>query len=169
MKKIVLLDLGGVVFQSTGNSNKIINWKEISKLNNKYGYDLNIGEDKFPNFLNDYNHITNQQLSREQFLQAVFNTLRINNELIDFLRKERDIIIVSDNYRENINYISKRYNFEKWAIKEIYSFDYKMVKSNPDFFERLIQELTEFEQNDLIFIDDSQHKVKQELAKLFSS
>jgi len=111
-RKITLLDLGGVVFQSTGVSNKKINWEIISRLNKKYGDKLSRGEDKFPDFLNEYNQLTKQSLVGKEFLKEVFNTLEINKELIEMIRKESDIIIVSDNYRENIEYISKRYDFE---------------------------------------------------------
>lgn len=69
-------------------------------------------------------------------------------------------MIVSDNYIENIEYISKRYNFESGSIKQIYSFDYSMVKSNPEFFSKLTEELNEYKTNDMIFIDDSIGKLE---------
>ena len=109
--KITLLDLGGVVFQSTGTSNQKIDWKVISTLNYKYGHDLNVGRDRFADFLEEYNALTKQDLAGQEFLKEVFDTLEINQELIDFLRQQSEIIIVSDNYRENIEYISQRYDF----------------------------------------------------------
>ena len=159
-RRITLLDLGGVVFQSTGISNEKINWEIISRLNNKYGYELNIGKDRFLDFLEDYNELTNQNLIGKDFLKEVFDTLEINHELIKMIKNESDIVIVSDNYRENIEYISKRYNFENWSIKQIYSFDYQMEKSNPNFFKRLIEELNEYAVEEMIFIDDSNSKIE---------
>ncbi len=157
--KAVLLDLGGVVFQSTGISNKKINWKIISQLNHKYGYELNIGMvDSFPKFLKEYNTLTNQKLEGKDFLKFVFDTLEINKELIELLQSAYKIIIVSDNYRENIAYISKRYHFSNWAIQQIYSFNYKMAKSNPVFFQKLLKDIT-YQKEELIFIDDSQSKL----------
>ncbi len=158
--KITLLDLGGVVFQSTGTSNNTINWKIISALNNKYGHDLNIGANRFPDFLKEYNELSKQNLTGGEFLKEVFDTLEINTELIEYIRQHSEIIIVSDNYRENIEYISKRYNFKSWAIKQIYSFDYKMVKTDPKFFPRLLTELDEYKIEDLLFIDDSIKKIE---------
>lgn len=159
-QKITLLDLGGVVFQSTGISNQKIDWKLISALNHKYGHDLNIGKDKFPDFMKEYNERTNQSLSGQAFLELVFDTLEINTELIEAIREVSDIIIVSDNYRENIEYISQRFDFESWAIQEIYSFDYQMVKANPLFFKRLLVELKEYDKEQMIFIDDSKNKIE---------
>lgn len=158
-QRITLLDLGGVVFQSTGRSNDRIDWSTISQLNYKYGHALNIGEDQFPTFMREYNKLTDQDLSGELFLKLVFDTLKINTELIKFLRKDSNIIIVSDNYRENIEYISGRYAFDEWAIHQIYSFDYKMVKADLGFFPRLLEELSDYQKEDMLFIDDSIEKI----------
>ncbi len=158
-KKIALLDLGGVVFQSTGISNEKIHWDIISQLNHKYGQDLNIGKDLFPTFIMEYNELSKQTLSGSDFLESVFDTLSINQKLIDLVSKNHEIIIVSDNYRENIEYISRRYQFDQWSIKQIYSFDYQMEKANPAFFKRLLDEV-DHDKKDLIFIDDSPHKLE---------
>lgn len=159
VKYLTLLDLGGVVFQSTGQSNSKIDWAIISALNDKYGYALNIGEDRFPDFLVEYNERSSQLLKGEEFLKEIFDTLEINTELIELAGRHGDVVIVSDNYRENIEYISKRYEFAKWAIREIYSFNYEMIKENPLFFERLKKEIADLEYDRLIFIDDSPEKL----------
>lgn len=158
-RNIALLDLGGVVFQSTGVSNGRIDWEIISSLNNKYGYELNIGKDVFPVFLAEYNALTQQLLTGETFLREVFDTLAINTELVDMIRAERDIVIVSDNYRENIAYISQRYDFASWSIQQIYSFDYGMEKAHPSFFARLLSDLSDYGTAEMLYIDDSEHKL----------
>ncbi|MEO0585877.1 MAG: hypothetical protein AAF135_26945, partial [Bacteroidota bacterium] len=43
-------------------SNEKINWKEISRLNHIYGHGLNIGEDLFGVFLEEFNQATHQHL-----------------------------------------------------------------------------------------------------------
>ena len=159
-KKIILLDLGGVVFQSRGISNDNIDWDIIWKLNKKYGPGMDLGGPAFIDFLEEYNTSTKQQLKKQEFLKGVFDTLHFNKELIEFLKGYGDIVIVSDNYPENIEYISKRYNFEDWSIAQFYSFTYKMYKSNPEFFARLLKDLKEYEVDDMIFIDDSKSKIE---------
>lgn len=158
--KFVLLDLGGVVFQSTGISNQRIDWPTITQLNAIYGFDLNIGKDRFPQFIRDYNQRTGQALRAMEFLKELFDTLAINTELIELIRHKREIIIVSDNYRENIQYISKRYDFNSWSIQQIYSFDYEMEKSNPLFFQRLLKDNHHLSIENIVFIDDSLSKIK---------
>lgn len=162
--KNVLLDLGGVVFQSTGRSNQKINWSIITELNAIYGHDLNIGKDRLPEFLIEYNERTNQSLIAIDFLKEVFDTLDINTELIEFIRRKSEIVIVSDIYRENIEYISKRYKFNSWSVNQIYSFDYKMVKANPLFFEKLLLENQHLSSRELLFIDDSVLKINSATA-----
>ncbi len=157
--KTVLLDLGGVVFNSTGQSNEKIDWAIITKLNHKYGYQLNIGKDIFEYFMADYNKLTQQKISGELFLKLVFDTLEFNQELIDILSVDHRIIIVSDNYRENIEYISQRYHFSEWADEQYYSFDFRMEKSNPSFFKELLKKV-KVNIDHLIYIDDSPRKLQ---------
>jgi len=159
MIKYILLDLGGVVFGSTGVSNEKIDWSIISKLNERHGTGLNIGEDLFGEFMKDYNQLTNQTLSGDEFLKLVFDTLEFNQELVDFLSEKYETIIVSDNYRENIEYISKRYHFSDWAVQEYYSFDFQMVKAEPDFFKLLLEKI-KVDAHEVFFIDDSIEKIE---------
>ncbi len=158
----ILLDLGGVVFQSTGRSNATIDWAAITELNHRYGHALNIGEDQFPAFMADYNRMTQQQLTGADFLKAVFDTLEMNTELVETLRAKYEIVIVSDNYRENIAYISQRYAFHEWAAQQIYSYDYAMVKGDRAFFQRLLTEVDRAT-DDLLLIDDSPKKLQSAL------
>ena len=159
-KPILLLDLGGVVFTSTGVDSPAIDWTVITELNNTYGHDLNVGADVFPDFMRDYNRATGLQLAGGDFLREVFDTLAINRELIDAARRVYDIVIVSDNYRENIAYIAERYRFADWARQQIYSFDFGLTKEDPAFFRRLLAELDVDAPGELLLLlDDSPEKL----------
>ncbi|MEL6989165.1 MAG: HAD-IA family hydrolase [Bacteroidota bacterium] len=160
--KVVLLDLGGVVFESTGISNEIIDWKIISELNNKYGADLNKGETTVDQFLKEYNNRTKQHLDIQLFLKSIFDTLKHNESLIKRL-SVLPIYIVSDNYRENIAYISERYSFNEWASNQFYSFDLALEKTDHRFFPRLLKEI-DFPPHELLFIDDSIDKISNAIA-----
>ena len=157
--KIVLLDLGGVVFNSTGKNSLKINWKVVSKLNDKYGLDLDTGKDLFSKFLKEYNLETSQNLTGEEFLESIFDTLSFNSELVDFLKEKFQIVILSDNYRENINYISKRYNFKEFAENEFYSFEFGITKSDKKLFLEVLNKLN-VKAEECIFIDDDKNNVR---------
>lgn len=154
----ILLDLGGVTFQSTGVSNDIINWEEVSKLNQKYGGQMSVGQVALPVFLKEYNAATNQALTDTPFLEAIWDTLEMNTELVEYLSARYEIIIVSDNYRENIEYVAQRFALGEWASRQFYSYDYGILKEEPAFFERLIKELP-YPADALTLIDDSPHKL----------
>lgn len=157
-KPPILLDLGGVTFQATGTSNELIDWSEVSPLNRKYGGGLSTGEVPLSTFLAEYNAATNQGLGEQEFLEAIWDTLEMNTELVDYLKTRYSIIIVSDNYRENIEYMAKRFDFDSWASQQIYSYDYGILKEEPAFFERLIKDLP-YAPEELTLIDDSPHKL----------
>ncbi|MFK8164006.1 MAG: HAD family hydrolase [Lewinella sp.] len=154
----ILLDLGGVTFQATGQSNATIDWSVISPLNYKYGGKMSVGDVGLPIFLAEYNAATNQHLTEIEFLDAIWDTLEMNTELVNYLKSRYKIIIVSDNYRENIEYVAKRFDFASWASQEFYSYDYGTLKKEPAFFERLINELP-YPPAELTLIDDSPHKL----------
>ena len=158
MIKYILLDLGGVVFNSSGISNNKIDWSIILNLNHKYGHQLNIGEDLFGVFMKEYNQLSNQNLKGDDFLKLVFDTLEFNHELVNFLKEKYPIIIISDNYRKNIEYISQRYHFARWAVQQYYSFDFKLEKKDDDFFKLLLEKI-KVEPEEVIFIDDSDYKI----------
>lgn len=156
--KHFLLDLGGVVFQSTGRSNQLIQWDIITRLNHQFGYALNVGQDRFPTFMEHYCRLSGQTLNGPDFLKAVFDTLDFNAPLVAFLQSLGSIYIVSDNYRENIAYISQRYRFADWSEKQFYSFDFAMIKEETGFFPRLLQDL-DLPAEELLLIDDSPRKL----------
>lgn len=158
--KTILLDLGGVVFESVGKSSPIIDWKIVSALNNKYGHQLNIGTLEATVFLAEYNAQTHQNLSLEQFLEAIFDTIQFNQELVANLSARYEIYILSDNYRENIAYISKRYRFEDWSKGQFYSFDFGVGKYEGTLlFEQVLNALGK-PANEVLFIDDSADKLE---------
>ena len=158
MQKQILLDLGGVVFQASGVTNDIIQWNVINALNDRYGHELNIGEDLFPDFMADYNTRTGQALSGAEFLSEVFDTLDFNAPLVEFLQNQGAISIVSDNYRENIAYISQRFAFDTWASAQFYSFDLGLEKSDAQFFPELLRRMG-VDAAQCILIDDSPAKI----------
>ena len=158
-KPTLLLDLGGVVFTSTGSDSPAIDWVVITELNHRYGHDLNVGKDVFPDFMRDYNRATGLELTGEAFLREVFDTLTINRELIDALQVRNELVLVSDNYRENIAYIADRFRFADWATRQIYSFDYGLTKEDPAFFRRLLAEPFMADPGELVLLDDSPEKL----------
>ncbi|MEM7374623.1 MAG: HAD-IA family hydrolase [Bacteroidota bacterium] len=148
-----LLDLGGVVFQSTGQSNETIDWSIISQLNQQYGHQLNLGADVFEEFIRQYQQKTQVFIDGQEFLKQVFDTLDFNHSLVDRLGQNFPICILSDNYRENITYISQRYQFSEWSARQFYSYEYGITKSDPALFRTVLAAL-KLMPSQVLFIDD---------------
>lgn len=157
--KHVLLDLRGVVFQSTGISNRIIQWDIISQLNERYGHQLNIGEDLFSPFILDYNKMTDQQMSGQLFLEEIWNTLKFNRELVDFLNSSFEVHILSDNYRENIEYMTERFSIPSWSKSQFYSFENGLTKMDAALFEKVLAKLN-LMPDEIFLVDDSPGKIQ---------
>ena len=151
--KHIFLDLGGVVFGASGRESGLIKWEHISALNKIYGHGLNLGEDLFADFLTDYNQLTGHNLAGETFLESIFDTLDFNQELVDHLRTRFHLHILSDNYRENIQYIAQRYHFDQWSERQFYSFQYGLTKSDAKLFEMVLEDLGQAAE-EVILIDD---------------
>ena len=156
----ILLDLGGVVFLPSDAVHPQVKWPIIHQLNAKYGKDLNLGADVFPEFMRAYNALTHQQISGEQFLDQVFQSVEFNEELLEILKPLGDIIIVSDNYKENILYMEKHFGIAEWSVAQQYSYDFGLFKSDPTFFKRLFEEIPSLESQKLIFIDDGLNNIE---------
>ncbi|MEM7660572.1 MAG: HAD family hydrolase [Bacteroidota bacterium] len=153
MLPLLLLDLGGVVFQSTGRSSELIDWSIVSQLNHKYGHQLNVGEDLFPTFVKEYNALTKQHLDGPGFLNAIWETLEMNRALVEWLKPRFRLFILSDNYRENIAFISHRFQFADWTEGQYYSFDFALAKNNPEIF-RLVLEDLGLKGSSVFYLDD---------------
>lgn len=156
-QKSILLDLGGVVFEYSGRDSDTIDWTIVKELNLTFDK-LSLGQDTLENYLGEYNRRTALNLNPREFLENIWDTLTYNEDLITYLRTRYPIYILSDNYRENIAYISKRFHFQDWCRRQFYSFDFEMTKTNPTIFVKVIEEL-EIPIEDLIFIDDSPEKI----------
>jgi putative hydrolase of the HAD superfamily len=105
-----------------------------------------------------YNRKSEQRLTGEAFLETVFDSLEFNRPLVDKLKKLAPIIIASDNYRENIEYISRRFHFDSWSIAQYYSFELQIFKSDVSFFQILLKDL-DCTASDLLFIDDDPNNI----------
>ncbi len=155
---VILLDLGGVAFSSTGIDIPGIEWKIISALNYKYGSEMCVGKNAFPAFLKDYNSQMNLDWSGDKFLVEIWKTLTFNHELVYDVLADYNIYIASDNYKENIDYISPIYKFPEWSLKQYFSCDLKCEKGDIMFWKKLLKDI-DIPASQLLLIDDSDYKL----------
>ncbi|MBX2815249.1 MAG: HAD-IA family hydrolase [Saprospiraceae bacterium] len=156
-KPPLLLDLGGVVFGNRGTQSVSIDWDIIMELNHKFD-GLSLGSATLAQYLDEYNQRTKQTLSHTQFLDNIWDTIHFNQPLLDWLYPRYAIYILSDNYRENIEYVTERFQLSRWTSGAYYSFQYGMTKADPMIFKHVVAEIG-LPVSDFVFVDDSQYKI----------
>jgi FMN phosphatase YigB (HAD superfamily) len=79
--------------------------------------------------------------------------------LIKKLRKKYTIIGFSGNIRSRVFYLERKYHFRKLFHKEVYSFDYGVSKPKMAFVRALIKEAGVFP-NEILYVDDKEVDAK---------
>lgn len=155
---LILLDLGGVVFDYRGKQSPTINWDIVLELNSTFS-GLSLGKDTLDSYLHEYNTRTSQALSKREFLDDIWDTIEYNEELVRWLQRHFSIYILSDNYRENIEYVTERFNLDSWSEAAYYSYQFGMTKASPELFRQVIKRIGR-PATDFIFVDDSDYKLE---------
>ncbi len=167
MVKAVFFDLGGVLFT---NGTK----RFISYLVNKYA----VNEEKAKRLV-DVGRIPNAyregKITRDEFWEKVRNKLQIREET-DKLEKEwvkgyqlikgtRDIIFIlkkrykvyflSDNVKERVDLLDKKFGFLSWFDGGVFSYEVGVRKPNPKIYKILLKKAI-LKEKEAVFIDDKE-------------
>ena len=87
----------------------------------------------------------------------------MNRELVEWLKPRFRLFILSDNYRENIAFISQRFHFADWTEGQYYSFDFELDKTNPEIF-RLVLEDLGLKGSSVFYLDDDPGNIERAAA-----
>ena len=170
--KAIIFDLGGVYF-ADGTAKAVIRFEEMlhvpkSKLEKIFGghslggdYRLGkIGEKKFW-------EATKGELCTDDgtigYLKEVWNSSYTRNwgmkTLIRKLRKRYKVAVLSDNIRERVEYLNRKYNLDKEFDCYVYSFEHGMLKPDKRLLKILFQRLN-VKEDEVIIVDNSIVKVE---------
>lgn len=168
--KAVIFDLGGVLFT---NGTK----KFSEHLANKYKVDLEKAK-----VILDKSNIGNAyrtgKITREEFWGAVKKELQLTEHIdvleqgwIDvyvLIEETRDIILdlakkykvyfLSDNVKERVEAIDKKYNFTKWFHGGVSSHEAGIRKPHPDIY-KIALDKTGLLANEVLYIDDKENNL----------
>lgn len=170
MIKAVIFDLGGVVFTS--------GTKKFSEhLAKKYEVDI----EKAKAIL-DKSDIGNAyrtgKISRDEFWDAVKKELQLEEhtdileqkwidvyvvieetkEIVQLLAKQYKVYFLSDNVKERVEAIDKKYNFKSWFHGGISSHEVGIRKPHPDIY-TIALEQTGFLPEEVLFVDDKENNL----------
>lgn len=170
MIRAIIFDLGGVLFT---NGTK----KFSEHLAQKYQIDV----EKAKAIL-DKSDIGNAyrtgKITREEFWHAVKKELQLTEHIdvleqgwIDvyvLIEETRDIILelakkykvyfLSDNVKERVEAIDKKYNFTKWFHGGVSSHEVGIRKPHPDIY-KIALEQTGFSPEEVLFVDDKENNL----------
>jgi HAD superfamily hydrolase (TIGR01509 family) len=169
MIKVLLFDLGGVVFQ---NGTKLF----LHELAAKY----NLGIEFVNQVINGEkgDRYREGKMSRDAFWEAVVNELGIHADIdtleeewinkytlieetkaiIDELKKEYKLYFLSDNVRERVEKISLKHNFLEWFEGGIFSHEVGVRKPHPNVYKAAIKKIG-VSPEEMIFIDDKEENL----------
>jgi len=173
--KTIIFDLGGVYF-TRGTSLAIEKIKEIYDIK-----DEKMLKEIFSDNLNSEGNLIRRGLiTIDEFEEKLFLKLNINRkeknhtryiwfgsycphygieELLQKLKNNYRLIIFSGNVRERIEYLEKKCNFLKYFDDTVFSFDYKMNKNEPEFYQELIKHI-QCGPSEALLIDNEKKNLK---------
>ena len=159
MRRIALLDLGGVVFGPP----HITNDEESSvrnRLNERYGPALDLDElPRFDTFLDTYNEALGTSSTTEEFFESIYDNRLFNDELIRYLNERFTVYIASNNYQANTEYFTKRFKPNEWSSGRFYSYVIGVAKPDPLFFTTILTSIGA-SASECILIDDKSKNVE---------
>jgi putative hydrolase of the HAD superfamily len=166
MIKVILFDLGGVVFY---NGTKLF----LDELATKY----NLGREFVASVVNGKlgDEYREGKIGRDEFWSQVITDLGIEadidmleegwinkydiieetKEIIDELKHDYKLYYLSDNVRERIEKLSTKHNFLEWFDGGIFSHEVGVRKPHPDVYKAAIEKIG-VDPCEIVFIDDTQ-------------
>ncbi|KAH3766941.1 HAD-IA family hydrolase [Pelomyxa schiedti] len=170
--KALVWDLGGVVFRD----GKEVAYPELAK----NGFETKLVKSLLTSF--ESNQVRKGLMDEDQFWSWTEQQLREHGQNTDtvFLKKtwyesylpiepvwdlmrrvrsHYQMVCFTGNIPSRIAYLQQKYNFEELFDLKLYSYDYHMSKSQPQFFQALIEKCG-CAPNEIMLLDDEEkHKV----------
>lgn len=174
MIKTIVFDLGGVYFESGTD----IALKKIYKI-------VTVPKERVDEIFERCSHTEGflyrkGGLTKQQFWNAAIKKLKINKKtalklqeiwhasykvkksmktLVSKLRKNYRVIVFSDNIKERVEYVNKKYGLNKDFDEFIYSFEAGFNKKEIEFYKHLLRRI-KCPPEEAIYIDNKQEFVR---------
>lgn len=165
--KVIIFDLGGVIFENGTRKAKIFlkdKYRISEELLNKifYGREAQLFRNgqampkEFWNYVDQIlknNHI---DIGKEEFKNIWYDFYKPDGkifELLEVLKEKYELGIVSGNIKERILFLNKKYKFRKYFDWEIYSFNVGANKPNLNLY-RAIFKKTKCKAENCLYVDD---------------
>lgn len=166
MVKVILFDLGGVLFTNgTKKFNDAISErykldkefvKEISdgEIGSKYR-EAKITRDEFWKYFLEKLNIHENPDDLEKEWISYYGLIEGTRDIIFELSKKYKVYYLSDNVKERVDKLDERFGFLQWFSDGIFSHDVGVRKPNPKIYEYAIQKVG-VKPEEIVFIDDKE-------------
>ena len=165
--KAIVFDLGGVYFEdgtakAMKKFEKILNL-QVEKLSEVfgeqgYGRDYRLGKISESEFWEAARESLNLDPGMIKRLKEIWHSSYTQNKsmktLVRELRKDYKVAVLSNNIKERVQYLNRKYNLNKEFDDYVYSFKYGFMKPDSKLFRILFQKL-QIEQDEVVIIDNS--------------
>lgn len=165
--KAIVFDLGGVYFEdgttrAMKKFEKILNL-QVEELNEVfgeqgYGRDYRLGKINESEFWGAARESLNLDPSMIKRLKEIWHSSYTQNKsmktLVRKLRKDHKVAVLSNNIRERVQYLNRKYNLNKEFDYYVHSFKYGLMKPDSRLLGILLRKL-QVEQDEVVIIDNS--------------
>lgn len=167
MIKVILFDLGGVLF--TNGTKKFIGY-----LHTKYGTDKDllknivdkgeipdayregkIGRDEFWKAVQEKLQLPESTESLEKEWIYGYELIEETKNIIQELTKSYKVYFLSDNVKERVDAINKKFNFLMWFEGGVFSHEVGIRKPNPKIYQFALEKAG-VKPQETVFIDDKE-------------
>jgi len=170
--KAIVFDLGGVYF-ADGTAEALKKFEKIlhvskDELDNFfggrcYGRDYRLGKIGAKEFWKAVREQLNLEPTMIRTLEEIWHSSYTRNwgmkTLVRTLRKHYKVAVLSDNTRERVEYLNKKYRLDKEFDCYVYSFEYGLLKPDSRLLEILLEKL-QAGKDEVIVIDNSEKNVE---------
>lgn len=161
MIKAIVFDFGGVVIPGV-----VLKWvRNLSHDDPKYiffkeaSHKWDLGELSVDEFYEALAKITNK--TKDDVKETFYDSAELYPEVLELilqLKHNYKVILFTNNFRHNIEQYFNKLQLDSVFDEVVISSDFKIKKPNHDFYKKLI-EITKFQPQEMIFIDDKQENV----------
>jgi HAD superfamily hydrolase (TIGR01509 family) len=162
-KTCILFDMIGPIFKD-GRKIAIVNAKNIGlpeKTLRKilYGKEMNqykLGKINSTEFWKNIYKQNKIIIPKKILIKKLYNLYQPNVNVLNFIKelhnnKKIELFIFSNNITDRIDYLKKKYNYNKYFSEEFYSYEYGLAKPDIRFYQQVKKKINS---KRIIFIDD---------------
>lgn len=171
MIKAIIFDIGDVLIEGMKKSHLLISEKLNCDANvvekalhipsHKEFFLGNLSEDQYLEKVKDFLNKHNINISIEELKKFLRESFKQIDDMINFasnFKKDFTVILLSNNSKEWVKFVEKRYNLDKLFPVRIYSFQVKLLKPDERIYRYIVKKFN-LKPQEVFYVDDIMENV----------